>query len=544
MHSSFPLATLLSLCFSAGLIFPTVIGRALSPPTSPASPLYRRTTSDDPGHVQPQVDDLFKFLSTRTPSNGIQPRGGSSGKTPADKLKEHIEWINAQLLPKEEKFRILFIEYAGSGGDVGKSMTYTEAINSRSLHSSRTDLFNKILYYFHLKKQDKPILEMKLAVDCNYLKYMTKQTRDYWGSDIKKCSADGQDEAANQQKFMEAVNEYLKTWKPHVVIQGNAISGLYKGSEGFWTKFHEPMNKLVQDDSIVRINVRADFKKPEEVKTKIDQYPIDKADVVLVGQPADFFRGLPSENRQTRIGRPQVLGMTDIPAGLNAWLDESENVMYLGLGGPQRSRELPKGSPTESLQKFLEEILKDEEYKDWRFIMFHNAVQPDGKEETDPIEDKRVYHIWYGVSLLSIFSHDKVRIAMHHCGRGILDDTIEAGKVPICVGTSDFSDDQFEFAEVVERVGMGRGIARKQNGVYFVDAKTPNYIGKQKSFTGQAYLVDMFKNVWAKYDEMTDEVDKFRQGVVADTSGDLAFEILFNLKYYQGRRNKKSLTGY
>ena len=366
MHSSFSPATLLSLCFSIGLILPTVIGRSLPlhSPTSLASPLYRRATGDDPGHVQPQVDDLFRFLSTQNPSNGIQPRGGSKEK-PADKLKARIDWINKQL-PKKEKFRILFIEYAGSGGDVGKSMTYAEAINSRSHHSSRTDLFNRMLYYFHLKKEDKPNVEMKLAVDCNYLKYMTKQTRDYWESDIKLCLADDdKNEAANQQKFMDVVHEYLKTWKPHVVIQGNAISGLYKESDGFWTKFHEPMNNLVEKDLIVRINVRADFKQQKEVETKKDQYPIDKADVVLVGQPADFFPGLPSANRQTRIGRPQVLGMTDIPAGLEAWLDENTKVMYLGLGGRQRSRELPKGSPTESLEKFLQEILKDPEYKEW-----------------------------------------------------------------------------------------------------------------------------------------------------------------------------------
>jgi hypothetical protein len=54
----------------------------------------------------------------------------------------------------------------------------------------------------------------------------------------------------------------------------------------------------------------------------------------------------------------------------------------------------------------------------------------------------------------------------------------------------------------------------------------------------------MFKDVNKKYTEMMKEVDKFKQGVVADTSGDLAFEILFNLKYYQGKRNKKALSGY
>ena len=176
--------------------------------------------------------------------------------------------------------------------------------------------------------------------------------------------------------------------------------------------------------------------------------------------------------------------------------------------------------------------------------MFHNIVQPAGKEEKVPIENKRVYHVWYGVSHLSIFTHKSVVIAMHYCGRGILDDTIQAGKVPICVGTSDFGEDQFEFAEVVERVGMGRGIAKKENSVYFVDVRTPKYTGEQKSFVGQASLAEMFKDVTLKYEKMKTEVQKFREGVLADTSGDLAFEILFNLKYYQGKRNKKALSRY
>jgi len=174
--------------------------------------------------------------------------------------------------------------------------------------------------------------------------------------------------------------------------------------------------------------------------------------------------------------------------------------------------------------------------------MFHNAIQPDSEEKEDPIENKRVYHIWYGVNLLSIFNHAHVHIAMHHCGRGILDDTIEAGKVPICVGTSDFSDDQFEFAEAVHKANMGRGIAEKEKGVHFVDAKTLRYTGKQLKFEGQESLVGMFKDAWENYEDLATEVEKFRQGVIADTSGDLAFEILFNLKYYQVQRNPASLN--
>ena len=31
---------------------------------------------------------------------------------------------------------------------------------------------------------------------------------------------------------------------------------------------------------------------------------------------------------------------------------------------------------------------------------------------------------------------------------------------------------------------MGRGIAKKEHGIYFVEAKAPIYIGKQKLFAG------------------------------------------------------------
>jgi len=366
MHSSFPPTILLSLCFSIGLIVPTVIGRSLSlySPTSLSSPLYRRATGTDPGHVQPQVDDLFRFLSKQYPSSGIKPRVGG-GKS-ADKLKAHIEWINAQLLPKKEKLRILFIEYAGSTGDVGKSMTYADMMKSSISDISKTDLFSRMLYYLRIKKENKPNLEVKLAIDCNFLEYIPKETKDKWESDIKQCLAnDPNNEAANEQKFMNVVHGYLKTWKPHIVIQGNAISKLYGTSEGFWAKFHKPMDNLVKQDLIVRINIRADFKQTKKVETKKEQYPISMADVVLVGQPADFFPGLPSATRQTRIGRPQVAGMMPIPAELKAWLDQNKKVMYLGLGGPQRSRELPKRSPSESLNKFMQEILKDPKYKEW-----------------------------------------------------------------------------------------------------------------------------------------------------------------------------------
>ena len=376
MHSSFSPASLLSLCFSIGLILPTVIGRSLplDSPTSLASPLYRRT-NDDPGHVQEQVTDLSRHLAGlpyEPPVPGdkqMKPRKTTPETIQSD-LEKHIVWLNNQVIRNKaknlQKLRILFIEYAGSGGDVGKSMTYPEALKSRSLRSTKTDVFNKILYYFHLKKLKQPLVEMKLAVDCNYLKYMTEQIRQDWAADIEKCMVPAGDEAANRKQFMKVVQEDLAEFKPHIVIQGNAMSSLYnKKDPDFWQQLHEQMNKLVADDLIVRVNVKADFKKKEEAEQKKVQYPLQRNDVVLVGQPADFFKGLPSETRQTRIGRPQVMGMTPLPADLKAWLDKSKQVMYLGLGGPQRSRELPKKSPTESLNKFLHEILRDPEYKDW-----------------------------------------------------------------------------------------------------------------------------------------------------------------------------------
>lgn len=57
--------------------------------------------------------------------------------------------------------------------------------------------------------------------------------------------------------------------------------------------------------------------------------------------------------------------MSEIPSALNDFLDKSTNVMYLGLGGRQRSRELPMKAPAESLEIFLKTILKDPKYKNW-----------------------------------------------------------------------------------------------------------------------------------------------------------------------------------
>lgn len=174
--------------------------------------------------------------------------------------------------------------------------------------------------------------------------------------------------------------------------------------------------------------------------------------------------------------------------------------------------------------------------------MFHNARPSDGEKEGLLDNNDRVYHVWFGVSILSIFQHPNVFIAMHHCGRGILDDTIEASIVPICVGTSDFSDDQFEFADEVGKLEMGRGIAQKTEGVWFEKAKEEGYTGVQKEFRGQESLVEMFQGVLGNYRTMKNEVLKFTAGINADTSGDLAFEILLNLKYAQTKRNPKSLT--
>jgi len=179
--------------------------------------------------------------------------------------------------------------------------------------------------------------------------------------------------------------------------------------------------------------------------------------------------------------------------------------------------------------------------------MFHNIIQPKGEEEKEPIEivegKERVYHVWFGINILSILRHKNVDIAMHHCGRGILDDTIIASKVPICVGTSDYSDDQFEFAAVVEDEKMGRGIRNKENGIYFVDTQDDKkYQGVEKAFAaGPNALVEMFKDVDDNINAMREVVKRYRDGAMADTSGDLSFEVVFQLKYYQALRNPGSL---
>jgi hypothetical protein len=174
--------------------------------------------------------------------------------------------------------------------------------------------------------------------------------------------------------------------------------------------------------------------------------------------------------------------------------------------------------------------------------MFHNAVQ--SQPVSNPISDNgRVFHIWWGINLLSVLSHSKVIVAAHHCGRGILDDTIEGNAIPMCIGLSDYSDDQFEFAKAVSTMGLGQGITSEADGIFFVDPQAAQYIGVQKSFAGQAQLMKMFTHIVTpvNFRAMRTKVAQFKAGVQADTSGDLLFETIINLKYYQYLRNPKSL---
>jgi hypothetical protein len=367
MHLFLPSAAL-SLYVGIALQLPAVIARWVPADASisAARLLNARVSSADPGNVQPQMNDLFQYLS-KVADSKVKARPGTA-QAVANTLDTSIKTMNKVLRPKptdKTMLRILFIEYAGSGGDVGKSMTYPTALKDRSVFNPNMRVFNRVISYIRSKIETQPIIEMKLAVDCNYITYMTTKIRQAWASDIQQCSVAGGTETDNQNQFKSVVDTYLTDFQPHIVIQGNAISGIYeKQTAGFWDDFHKQMDAMVTADEIVRLNIRADFKQVAEVEKKLTQYPLKPTDLVLVGQSVDFLPGLPSETKQTRIGRPQVIGMAAMSPQLKAWLDKSKYVIYLGLGGRQRSHELPIGSPNAALNQFLQELLKKKEYDD------------------------------------------------------------------------------------------------------------------------------------------------------------------------------------
>jgi len=42
-----------------------------------------------------------------------------------------------------------------------------------------------MLYYLYIKKKNKPNLKVKLIINCNFLEYIPKETKDKWKSNIK-----------------------------------------------------------------------------------------------------------------------------------------------------------------------------------------------------------------------------------------------------------------------------------------------------------------------------------------------------------------------
>lgn len=86
---------------------------------------------------------------------------------------------------KKEKLRILFIKYISLISNVSKFITYINVIKFNILNTSKIDLFNRMLYYLYIKKKNKPNLKVKLIINCNFLEYIPKETKDKWKSNIK-----------------------------------------------------------------------------------------------------------------------------------------------------------------------------------------------------------------------------------------------------------------------------------------------------------------------------------------------------------------------
>ncbi|KAI9688770.1 MAG: hypothetical protein M1822_001127 [Bathelium mastoideum] len=460
-----------------------------------ADTLERRLTLADPGRVNKQVDALFEILHSQYGSE-IQTRSALSKRQVSRQL--HV----ALKKEKDEKLRILFVQFGGSGGDIGKSQSYLNYMKNEASYQDKiaqeAGLWRQIAQAFGGKKSTQ--YDLQLVIDCEYKKYLTEPTLAEWKADIDRCGETRID-------FQNAIKLQMREFKPHVVIQGNALSKPYSplktGRDQYLEELMEPIQARVKLDTLVVINVKANYKRPYEINDpsrpdRRARYVLNQNDIHIIGQTADYFPDeMPADSWQTRIGRAPTAAMDAPPAALLQWVRKQKKVMYLGHGGRLRSREATLDSPTPVVQQFVEKRLNEPKSKDWSFIIFHNYKRAESDRASPITHNGRVYHMWFGSALLPLWEHPKIQIVMHHCGKGSFDDTILAGAAQICMPQNGFAHDMFDWSGEVNRLGLGVGLLEPEAITFEGGAKASDadYKGVQEPYSEAA--VAAFDKAWA-----------------------------------------------
>ncbi|KAI9707932.1 MAG: hypothetical protein M1820_004351 [Bogoriella megaspora] len=478
--------------------------------------------ADDPGLVEPQMDNLFSTLSGQ-PQTKIQARNKLTLRQLSRDLNEALKGEPTREL------RIMFAEFAGTKGDVGKSTYYLTELNDEAVHQKaikkEAGLWSEVLKAFGGRKTNQFFI--KLVMDCRYENFLPAKVKLDWKADIQECGKTPQD-------FREAIKKQVAQFKPHVVILGHAFTNPYSPDntkeDNFFQSLLEPIEVEERADRLVKINIKSLYKQPADAKSEKykDRYKLTKNDIHLVGQTAEYFPALPSVSLQTRIGRAPTTGMAASPHELMAWVGHQKNIMYLGQGGRTRSVEGKKKNPTPLVKEFVEkQLAKPEVKKDW---------DVDEEHETAVDYDGKVFHLWYGSDLLHLWQTPQIKILMHHCGKGSFDDSVLAGKPQICIPQEGFADDMYDWTTQVNKFEIGIGLAatpetKKEQSIVFKGgskASDEHYTGEQEPYPAPAFKVfeDAFEHMSKSPEVYHAKIEPRQKAQEAPTAGPLTVEVV------------------
>jgi hypothetical protein len=149
--------------------------------------------------------------------------------------------------------------------------------------------------------------------------------------------------------------------------------------------------------------------------------------------------------------------------------------------------------------------------------LFHNTKRPEGDNESPITDCGRVYHLWFPADILSLWKDHKVKIVMHHCGKGSFDDSLIAGKPQICMpqigSVASFGNDMKDWLEKVKEYKIGDGVPP----ITFNTEKLDEYEGTHQRYENQDEFSDAFEKIKTDLTMYEDPIGERRQELLADT---------------------------
>ncbi|KAF2015963.1 hypothetical protein BU24DRAFT_422280 [Aaosphaeria arxii CBS 175.79] len=522
----------LSLSFTALLCTTDVFITSVS-----ASTLAPRKGGDPKDLMRNQVNQAINIVS-KQPGSNMKNSGFRETKNDKELLAHLKRLTDAKQATVKKgtkveprKVKVAFFEFYGTKGDIGKSLYYLDEIEKSKILKAQSKRLARIMDVVKAEKT----FEVKFGVDCEAKKYLTDEVKKVYAQDIAQCGED-------RQGFKDFIKRTIQDWKPDAIIQGHAIERLYDDEQPdpddpagttFFKGLQIPIQKCVKDDTCFTVKLKSYTKTIEDVKRKDkqgDEYSLTKNDITLVGQTPDYYAGVKLElSKQVLIGRAQTPldDSTKNPQKLTDWLkaDDTKKVMYLSSGGKVRPSEKDKDKITPVFKTFLDKTLKDEKYKDWKFIVMHYTQGSDADKQGVLTDDDRVFHIWYPSNLMDLWSNAKIKIVVHHCGKGSFDDAILSKKAQICMPQIGFGKDMVYWAAKLKELNIGVGVPP----ITFKDPDSKEYMGEQEPYP-EASMKEFFKAFETldgpQGDEMAKNTLPLIKVLTADTAGELTLKVI------------------